>query len=263
MSYNELIVITGGSGKIGKILAEHFSKLECRVIVVSKSYVNSVDRVPKVDYCNIDLATDDYTELKSLVNNEKIRSLINLAADIGETGKFSAIESSDIISSVMYNLKLLINPMKFCLGSLNNESVIINFSGAGVGSENPTKYQTPYYLSKILTVALSQYIVHESVDIPHIVSVAPGKFNSDFDQNYLNNFDIPVMLRTTVKDQNLDAEKNVLLSISNLTKTIDTILNDPQKFCGSFISAQRDQIFSTQQSFKKKMLIRGDIPEYD
>ena len=263
MSENELIVITGGSGKIGKILAEHFSKFEYRVIVASKSYVNPVDRVPRVEYCTIDLANDDYSELKSLASNGKIKSLINLAAGIGETGKFATTESSDIISSVIHNLKLLIYPIKFCFGSLNNNSVIINFSGAGVGSKNPTKYQTPYYLSKILTVALSQYIVHESNDIPHIVSVAPGKFNSDFDQNYIENLDIPVNLRTTVKDQNLDAEKNIILSTINLTKTVDAILRDPQKFCGSFISAQRDQIFSTQQSFKKKMLVRGDIPEYD
>jgi elongation factor P--beta-lysine ligase len=114
-----------------------------------------------------------------------------------------------------------------------------------------------------LTVALSQYIAHESVDIPHIVSVAPGKFDSNFDKNYLNNFDIPIKQRTIVRDQNLNAEKNILLSASNLTKTVDSILKSPEKFCGSFISAQHDQIFSTQQSFKKKILVRGDIPEYD
>jgi short-subunit dehydrogenase len=263
MSENELIVLTGGNGKIGKILTEHFSKLKYTVVVASKSYVEPRDRVPKVEYCLIDLASDNYSELKSVIDNRKIKSLINLAAVIGETGTFSTTKSSDIISSVIYNLSLLIKPINYCLGSLEKESIIINFSGAGVGSKNPTKYQTPYFLSKVLTVALSQYIAHESVDIPHIVSVAPGKFDSNFDKNYLNNFDIPIKQRTIVRDQNLNAEKNILLSASNLTKTVDSILKSPEKFCGSFISAQHDQIFSTQQSFKKKILVRGDIPEYD
>jgi hypothetical protein len=225
--------------------------------VLHKNKLQESSKIKNIEYYKINLLNLTKSDVDTIVKNRKIKSILNLACTIGATGAFKNLEYEDLLSTINKNLKLVYNPIKFFGPHMDDNSVIINFSGAGVGSINPVKFQLSYFLSKLLTVGLVQYVSNEHVDIPHMVTVAPGKFESKFDFPFIQNQEIPLQHRNKMIKQNLIAKTRLETISNNLLMTIETIMQKPKMYCGTLISAQHDKIYFKDSYKEKYYLMRG------
>lgn len=171
---NKIVLVTGGSGSIGRAIAKEFLKRESKVIVIDKT---KTEEEKNIDYIYLDLL--DYEKISESVKNiiqkyGRIDVLVNNAGIVKDSLMLRMSED-DFDTVIITNLKTVFmlsqlvakQMLKQKSGSIINISSLVGLHG-NVGQSN-------YAASKAgligLTKTMAKELAHKQI---RVNCVAPG-----------------------------------------------------------------------------------------
>lgn len=215
---NKIIVITGGTGAIGKEIAKKFIEEESIVIILGRNLKNIEDlnQHKNLFFMYLDLFEKD--QIKETIVNiikkyNKIDILINCAGG-GARNNIAPLhlQEEKIINEILYsNLESTMLITKYTINSMieNKYGKIINFSSVvGIkGQKNYSEYSAAKSgiigFTKSLAIELAPYNIN-------VNSIAPGY--------------IPRKEKLTEQNEKFYKNKNLLNTIPTCEKIADVVL---------------------------------------
>lgn len=188
MKNNKVVLITGASRGIGKIVAIEFAKSGYDLIILSRNSNELNETAKELDIFKIKIKKincdiSNYLNLKkSLSSIKKIDVLINAASIQGPIGPIYKNITSKWIDTININLIGTYNVINLTLDKFKNGGSIINFSGGG--SVTPRENFSSYAVSKSGVIRLTEILAIElkSKNI-RVNAISPGSVNTKmFDQ---------------------------------------------------------------------------------
>jgi len=187
---NQVIVITGGSGGIGKILALGFAKTKAKVIILGKrrAKLKSVSKeIGKFGICGfMPCDVSNYSQVKAvfakiLKKYKKIDVLVNCAGIYGPIGEFHRNNLLEWKEALDVNLLGTVNTTNNVLPHMikSRRGKVINFSGGG--AVQPFPNFSAYATTKAAVVRFTETLANEYAKYNIQVNViAPGAINTSF-----------------------------------------------------------------------------------
>jgi len=186
---NKTAIITGGTGGIGKAIAEHFLKEGARVLIVSRNK-NKLRETQKYLSCfgKIYIFKADIALLKDIKKAvlyakkifKNIDILVNCAGIQAPLGPFVKNNLLDWWKNIKINLLGTVAFTKEILPLMlaRKSGKIINFSGGGATSSRPNF--SAYAVSKIGVVKFTEIVAAELKNSGvYINAIAPGAINTN------------------------------------------------------------------------------------
>lgn len=191
------IVITGGTGGIGKHLVKAIMKNGYSVSIIGRSeenygrLISHLGRNINIQFFKADVSK--YVEVHNIFSslndaNHRCFGLINMAAIQSPIGEFKSRNMDKWSRNLSINLIGLGNMVYNFVNTkneINEKKKIINFSGGGATSSRPNF--SAYGVSKAGVVKLTEILADEfrgeNIDIN---SVAPGSVNTNMTNEIIN-----------------------------------------------------------------------------
>jgi len=177
------IVITGGTGGIGKILIENLIKNN-EIIVISRNK-KSIEEITKKYGSKLKGIVCDVSDYKQVdqtfLKIKDLDALINCAGILGPIGSLESNDIQEWENTIKINLIGTVNCCKAALPILKKKkhSKIINISGGG--SAFPRIYHSAYAVSKAAVVRftenLAKDLINDKIEID-INVIAPGAYKT-------------------------------------------------------------------------------------
>lgn len=183
------VIITGGGRGIGRAVAHDFASAGAFVHVVSqsetaKSVANEILVKNGKAEAHVGSVADE-SFCRGVIeaverNGDSIDILVNAAAILGPTGRFSDCSMAEFATVLSTNLMGTCNFMRWTLPAMERRGFgrIINFAGGGAAYGYPMF--TPYGVSKVAIVRLTETVAEE-ITTPNITVnvIAPGAVATD------------------------------------------------------------------------------------
>lgn len=188
--YTGRVVITGGSGGIGRAIASRFARAGAHVILLARNkqrLIAAQKEISKFGTCEIySLDVTKQKAVKSLIDKifkkyKRIDAVINTAGVLGPVGEFHTNKLDDWKSVVDTNLYGTANVCHAVLPYMvkRKQGSIVNFSGGG--AVQPFANFSGYAASKAAVVRFTENLAKEYVRYGICINaVAPGAVNTKF-----------------------------------------------------------------------------------
>ena len=228
--------ISGATGFLGKIIAQHFFETGNSLIISGRSR-SDLEKLrneligPKIKTNQtIDLHVIDYSKPESFadvmasLDDENIDWCINAVGEQGKIGPDIDLHYSDYLQNISVNLFSAIEFTRYFSKAfkVKKNGKIIHFSGGG--SANPRPYFSPYSVSK---TALVRYVENTAIELfeanIQIFLVAPGLMPSKMIKETLSSAEY-------LSDSEREKIKNLytnshIYSSQNITNLLDFLLS--------------------------------------
>jgi len=190
MLKEKVVIITGGSRGIGKVMAERFALEGFRLMLVARTkseLLRTAKFIRKeygaeVEICPIDVGYKhevEYMVQETIDRFGQIDILINNAGIIGPMGEISTVDAKEFFDTIRINL----GGMVFCTQEVipymkrQTRGCIINLSGGG--GLHPFPYYDAYSASKAAIVRLTENLAVELAEFNiRVTGIAPGAVNT-------------------------------------------------------------------------------------
>ncbi|MBS3112370.1 SDR family oxidoreductase [Candidatus Woesearchaeota archaeon] len=183
------IIITGGSGGIGKIISHKFLQLGDLVTLISRNIEhlkNTKEEFSKYSKSIHILQADvsnhtHFSKIESFINsklNKKVDVLINAAGVYGPIGRLETTKANEWEETFKINVYGTVNMCRLIIPFMkkSNNGTIINFSGGGDG---PFPNFTSYSASKGAIIRFTESLASELIEFGITVNaIAPGAVNT-------------------------------------------------------------------------------------
>jgi len=147
---NRIVVITGGSSGIGKLLVEQFVKNGDKVYMLSRSNPDNFERHIKTDIANEKSVQEAFTHITA--QESSIDILVNNSG-VGVAGAMELLESADVRQCLDVNVMGIFYCCKYALPYMQANAKIINISS--VIATFPRPFHTIYSASKAAASMMS------------------------------------------------------------------------------------------------------------
>lgn len=187
---------------------------------------------------------------ENVLKENKALFIINFMGFFGEPSNLNSIDSKQEAEKFNNNIIPFLNLIKMSY-KMRPGTVIVNFTGAGVGGPNLDLTSLGYAISKgaisFLIEALDKELKPRGLSI---TGIAPGNFPSRMQQLVIDSVTI------NQERKNLAVEvMNSKPDLNNLLTTLLAIKDYPAEFAGRIISANRDNI----NDYTDKPIKRHDL----
>lgn len=218
---NRIVVITGGTSGIGKILAENYKKNNDKVIILARSIKENSNTEIKCDVGNEDEIKNAFDIIKTLYS--KIDILINNAG-FGSSGISELIPVEEIKKIIDVNLLGTILCTKYALPLISKGGKIINMSS--VMAIFPVPYRAYYASTKSAISAYSFALSMELKDLGILVTaICPGDVKTNFTKNRVKYLETTERYGTKMLDatKKVDAREDTRMSVEKVANKIYNI----------------------------------------
>ena len=183
---NQVVVVTGGSGGIGKATAVAFVNAGAKVIIGGRDIkkLRAISKEIDCDFCQVNVENLKSVKkfvLKVVKKYKKIDVLINSAGIYGPIGQFHTNNLKDWEQAIKINLFGVVNVTHTVLPIMfkQKKGKIINLSGGG--AVQPFPNFSAYATSKASVVRFTENLAKEyEKNNIQINAVAPGAINTLF-----------------------------------------------------------------------------------
>ena len=258
MNYDKILVVGGNSSIAGFVMPTlNFDKNILYSIVRSKKKSNENWVSPNnIFVSDFPISRESLTQMHELLAPNKIERILilNFVGVYGKPQPIEILKTQDVLEVINENLGLFINLVKFIF-ELPRESILISFSGAGVGGDNMDVSSPGYLASKIATAALVETLDEQlrKKNKSRIALVAPGPFPSKMQLEVLD------ANPGFVSDAARKVAQNVTVTdgkIEKLSEAIKWISNNPETSGGKIWSAIHDDFSNSNFSINYGLLRR-------
>lgn len=187
----KVVIITGGSRGIGKVVTKEFLNQGASVVICSRNENEIINTVKELDQSGTRLkgCVTDVTSInacKGLIKFaiqefKKVDVLVNNAGIYGPIGPFDSNNLKEWHTAINVNLLGTINCSHEVIPFFKKQGYgkIVNMAGAGVGGKRALARFSSYYTSKAAVVAFTEVLGSELEE--HNIQVnciAPGAVNT-------------------------------------------------------------------------------------
>lgn len=247
---NKKVIVTGGSGGIGSVVAAGFLTEGAHVLILGmdrkglEAKRKELQKIsPKIESLVVDVSDKNQVKkIATFVKNKfagKIDILINTAGIYGPIGKLEELDLDFWLKTIKVNLMGTVNMCALVIPFMKRarSGKIINFSGGGDG---PSPRFTAYSSSKGGVLRFTESLAEELVEYNiYVNAVSPGPVNTAFLDERLK-----AGIRRVGKDFYLLSIKQKKEGGVPPTKVRDLILflssEKPKNLTGKMISAVHD-----------------------
>ena len=214
----KIIVITGASKGLGKVVAEMLEKQENKVVKIARS-INQEDNLSYV--CDV----SDENAVKAVVADVvkrfgRIDLLINNAG-YGMSGISELVSTEEMHRMFNVNFFGAVYFTKYCLPHMQKGSRIINIGSAM--EFFPLPYRAFYASSKsaLTTFSIAQRMECEQLGVD-ITSVCPGDIKTTFVQNRVKHFETNERYGDSIKlaTEKVDSRENKRMNVNYVAEKI-------------------------------------------
>jgi len=175
--------------------------------------------------------------------NERVL-VLNFAGFFGEPATVRDFELNSVIDVLTKNTLQFLSLVKL-FERFPSNSLLVGFSGGGVGGDNMDAASLGYLMSKISLAGIVEVIDREFLlDKKRIALIAPGAFPSEMQAAVANSVVGVVSEDSRNQAANVQADKEKIL---RLASAITWIANNPNEAGGRIWSAQRDDFFQNSR----------------
>jgi len=170
--------------------------------------------------------------------------VLNFAGFFGEPATIRDFDLNSVIDVLTKNTFQFLSLVKLfeCFPS---NSLMIGFSGGGVGGDNMDASSLGYLMSKISLAGIVEVIDREFLlDKKRLALIAPGAFPSEMQAVVANSAVGVVSEDSRNQAANVQADKTKILKLAN---AITWVANNPNEAGGRVWSAQRDDFFQNSR----------------
>jgi|688.fasta_scaffold277163_2 short-subunit dehydrogenase len=237
----ETLVAIGANSAIAKSILPLISTAFKKIILTTRknSEVQNFDYLD-CEYFELDLGNErgcKIFEENVLLKENNALFIINFMGYFGEPSKLNSMDSKLEVDKINNNIIPFLNLIKLSF-KMRPGTVIVNFTGAGVGGPNLDITSLGYAISKgaisFLIEAFDKELRSRGLAI---TGIAPGNFPSRMQQAVVDS--------TTMNQERKNFAVEVMNSKPDSRKLVTTLLairDHPSEFAGRIVSANRDNI---------------------
>lgn len=251
MTYDKVLVV-GVNSSIASFVLPELKFDKCNVYGISQSL--NLDGFNWIEKKNILFSKypldqkflDELLDRITPLRNERVL-VLNFAGIFGNPAPLKELSTDSVLQTMNENLSQFLSVVKiFC--ALPPNSLLVGFSGAGVGGDHMDATSLGYLLSKISLTGIVEVLDRElKIDGKRITLIAPGPFPSPMQETVSNapNGLVSSIARQSAREIQINSDK-----IGKLAKAINWVSLNSQQAGGRIWSAQWDdfsQIAETQK----------------
>jgi hypothetical protein len=170
------------------------------------------------------------------LRNEKVL-VLNFAGIFGTPAPLKDLNTNSVLETVNQNLSQFLSVAEIFF-SLPPKSLLVGFSGGGVGGDNMDATSLGYLLSKISLAGIVEVLDRElKNENKRTTLIAPGPFPSIMQEAVSN---APAGLVSNVARKNAQEVQASGDKLKKLAQAINWVSSNPQQAGGRIWSAQRD-----------------------
>lgn len=183
-NHNKIVVITGASGGIGRVISIVFAKANYDLVLISNSKeelnklkkdLNSFDN--RKTFISVDVS-DRNAVIKKMKTTKTVDVLINAAGVQGPIGNFISNSYQKWLATININLIGTVNMAMCVIPKMIGGCSIINFAGGG--ALTPRQNFSAYAVAKTGVVRFSEILAEELKERKiRVNSVSPGAVNTN------------------------------------------------------------------------------------
>lgn len=256
MNYNKVLIVGPHSSIASFILPELQIKKEKLFAITRRA---SDLNLPWVDQNHL-FVTDYPMEsafMKKIVQtmcplgNESVL-VLNFAGFFGNPSTLRNMDINSVVDVLNKNSIQFLSIVKL-LECFPPNSVLVGFSGGGVGGDNMDASSLGYLMSKISIAGIVEVLDKDFLaENKRIALIAPGAFPSEMQAAVANAAAGVVSEEFRIQAANVQADRD---KISRLVRAIKWVTNNPNESGGRTWSAQRDD-FDQESRVKRFGLLR-------
>lgn len=188
---NKVVIVTGGSRGIGKVVTKKFLSEGAKVIICSRNESEILNTIKDLDQkgehlkgivADVSSISDCKKVMKFAVDTfGKIDVLVNNAGVYGPIGPLDDNNLKEWHNAIAVNLLGTVSCSHAVIPYFKKQGhgKIINMAGAGIGGKRPLARFSSYYTSKGAVVAFTEVLGFELIDDNIQVNcISPGAINT-------------------------------------------------------------------------------------
>lgn len=248
------IIVTGGSGGIGKAIAKDFFDRGATVLICARKKSSLNETCKEIDpigkrFFGIVADVSKIKDCKKLVNFaikkfKKIDVLINNAGTYGEIGELSIVNLENWRKTIETNLFGTVQCTRLVLPIMKKRKTgkIINFAGGGIGGKNPLPNFSAYYTSKIAIAGFTETVASELRNLGvNVNCISPGGVNTGITDYLISQG--PKKAGEEIYKQALEQKKKGKSSMEDITNLVAFLSSSSSNHInGRLLSAKWDKI---------------------